>query len=85
MEEKFFTTEQVATMLQVHPFTILRFIKKGKLKGVKLGRMYRIKESDISAFIDQQSTKSKEIPAKQEIKHPTEKNKNDKNNSFYVI
>lgn len=55
MNEKFFTTEQVANILQVHPFTILKFIKQGKLKGIKLGRVYRIKESDIKNFLEQQT------------------------------
>lgn len=56
MIEKFFTTEQVANILQVHPFTILKFIKAGKLKGIKLGRVYRIKESDVQEFLESRST-----------------------------
>lgn len=60
MDEKFFTTEQVANILQVHPFTILKFIKQGRLKGIKLGRVYRIKESDIKNFLEQ----SRSAPAK---------------------
>lgn len=52
MIEKFFTTEQVANILQVHPFTILKFIKEGKLKGIKLGRVYRIQESDVKHFLE---------------------------------
>lgn len=56
MEEKFFTTEQVANILQVHPFTILKFIKVGKLKGLRLGRVYRIKESDVKDFIENMMT-----------------------------
>jgi len=60
MDEKFFTTEQVANILQVHPFTILKFIKQGKLKGIKLGRVYRIKESDIQHFIEERMTQTKE-------------------------
>ena len=58
MIEKFFTTEQVANILQVHPFTILKFLKEGKLKGIKLGRVYRIKESDVVNFLEERSTKS---------------------------
>jgi len=57
MIEKFFTTEQVANILQVHPFTILKFIKSGKLNGIKLGRVYRIKESDVNEFVEAQMTK----------------------------
>lgn len=59
IEEKFFTTEQVANILQVHPFTILKFIREGKLKGIKLGRVYRIQESDIKDFLEERMTKSK--------------------------
>jgi excisionase family DNA binding protein len=69
MDEKFFTTEQVAGILQVHPFTILKYIKQGKLNGVKLGRVYRIKESDINIFIDDRTTKpKKENPKVKESK-----------------
>lgn len=59
MIERFLTTEQVANILQVHPFTILKFIREGKLKGIKLGRVYRIKESDVHEFLDHASTKTK--------------------------
>lgn len=70
MIEKFFTTEQVANILQVHPFTILKFIKEGKLRGIKLGRVYRIKESDVQEFLERgtvgsgasSSTSSKKSP-----------------------
>lgn len=57
MIEKFLTTEQVANILQVHPFTILKFLKAGKLRGVKLGRVYRIKESDVHAFLESRMTR----------------------------
>lgn len=59
MIERFLTTEQVANILQVHPFTILRFIKEGKLKGIKLGRVYRLKESDVHEFLESRMTGSK--------------------------
>ncbi len=57
--ERFFTTEQVANILQVHPFTILKFIKDGRLRGVKLGRVYRIKESDVQEFLEMRTIGSK--------------------------
>ncbi len=56
MIEKFLTTEQVANILQIHPFTVLKFIKNGKLKGVKLGRVYRIKEDDVKEFLEGSQT-----------------------------
>ena len=52
MEEKILTPEQVAQVLQVHPFTVLKFIKQGKLRASKLGRVYRIRESDVAHFLD---------------------------------
>lgn len=71
MIENYLTTEQVATILQVHPFTILKFIKQGKLKGVKLGRVYRLKESDVQEFLESRMTKSHSKV--QEIKPPETK------------
>ena len=55
MIENFLTTEQVANILQVHPFTILKLLKEGKLKGIKLGRVYRIRESDVQEFLEKRS------------------------------
>ena len=76
MIEKFFTTEQVANILQVHPFTILKFIKAGKLKGIKLGRVYRIMETDVKNFLENSSTqknsKKEKIELKQEVPKKTE-------------
>jgi excisionase family DNA binding protein len=56
--EQYLTSEQVAKKLQVHPFTVLKYLKSGKLKGVKIGRMYRIKESDVEKFLEKGSTTS---------------------------
>lgn len=89
MDEKFFTTEQVAAILQVHPFTILKYIKQGKLNGVKLGRVYRVKESDIKTFIDDRTTKPKretKLELKQE-KHTEleEKLPEDEKDHYYII
>lgn len=78
MDEKFFTTEQIANILQVHPFTILKFIKQGKLKGIKLGRVYRIKESDINKFLEDRMTPGATPPKEEK----TPKAKNEKIDTF---
>jgi excisionase family DNA binding protein len=54
MEETILTVEQVAQILQVHPFTVLKFIKQGKLKAAKLGRVYRIRRTEVDRFLDAQ-------------------------------
>lgn len=41
---------QVAFILKVHPLTIRRYIKEGKLKAVKAGGNVRIKESQLTEF-----------------------------------
>lgn len=76
MKDKYFTTEQVANILQVHPFTILKFIKEGKLMGIKLGRVYRIKESDVEEFLETRMTgkaKKKVEESKQDKEEEGEK------------
>jgi len=60
--EKYLTSEQVAEMLQVHQFTILKYLKKGILPGIKIGRMYRIKESEVEEFLGRISTSKKKDP-----------------------
>lgn len=83
MEDRFYTTEQVAKILQLHPFTILKFIKQGKLKGVKLGRRYRIKESDINSFVDAQTVKPKENTPKPSL--PVDIENVEKKKEYYII
>ena len=53
--EQIYTTEQVADVLQIHPLTVLKYIKMGKLCGIKLGRVYRIRESELKKFLDHES------------------------------
>jgi len=45
-----FNINQVAFMLKVHPLTIRRYIREGKLTAVKLGGNVRIKEIDLNKF-----------------------------------
>lgn len=56
MVERLLTPEQVAKALQLHHLTVLKFIKNKSLKSIKLGRIYRIREADLQAFLNQQST-----------------------------
>lgn len=52
--------KQVAFILKVHPLTVRRYIKEGKLKAVRAGGNVRIKESSLADFNkDFSSTPSK--------------------------
>lgn len=56
MVDKLYTTEQVAKLLQIHPLTVLKYIKAGRLKAVKLGRVYRVTETALQKFLEDEMT-----------------------------
>ncbi len=45
------TVEGAAEELQLHPKTVLRFIRDGRLKASKVGKQYRILRSDLRSFL----------------------------------
>lgn len=45
------TVEQAAEKLQVRPNTVRSWLKHGKIPGRKIGRIYRISESDLDVFL----------------------------------
>jgi excisionase family DNA binding protein len=49
MSEEVYTVEQFAERLKLHKKTVLRFIKEGRLRAVKVGRSYRILRTDMEA------------------------------------
>jgi excisionase family DNA binding protein len=50
MSEELYTVEQFAERLKLHPKTVLRFIREGRLRATKVGRSYRILRSELEAF-----------------------------------
>jgi excisionase family DNA binding protein len=48
--EELYTVEQAAGQLQLHPKTVLRFIRENRLKATRLGKSYRIHRADLDAF-----------------------------------
>lgn len=48
--EEFYTVKQTASVLKVHPITIRRYIKEGKLKAFLAGGNIRIALPDLKAF-----------------------------------
>lgn len=54
-KQDFYTTDQVATLLQVDVESVRRYVRSGKLKAVKLsGKFIRIEKKDLDQFINQQ-------------------------------
>lgn len=44
------TVDYAADLLEVHPKTVLRFIREGRLKATRIGKAYRILRSDLAEF-----------------------------------
>jgi excisionase family DNA binding protein len=56
--EKLLTIEEVAKVLRVSGRTVTRYIESGKLTASKIG-VWRIKQSDLNAFLVNTSNKAK--------------------------
>ena len=48
---KFYTIQEAAEALQVTPQTVRAWIKKGRLKGQRIGRPILITESNLKQFL----------------------------------
>ncbi len=44
------TVEQAARQLQLHPKTVLRYIRQGRLPATRIGKSYRIARAGLDAF-----------------------------------
>ena len=56
--EKFYTPEEVAEKLSVRGNTVRKWLNDGILKGLKVGRVWRIKETELQEFIKRQEGNS---------------------------
>lgn len=50
MSHSLFTVEQAAQHLNLHPKTVLRYIRDGRLTATRVGKSYRIPRTDLDAF-----------------------------------
>jgi len=51
MQEKVYTTEEVARQLRVDVSTVRKWIRDGELAAIDVGGEYRIRESSLQEFI----------------------------------
>jgi excisionase family DNA binding protein len=47
-----YTIEEVAKHLKVSTRTVREWLRSGKLKGLKAGRLWRIREEELRAFLE---------------------------------
>jgi excisionase family DNA binding protein len=62
LKREFLSTNEVAEMLGISPFTIRRYIQLRKLKALKLEGSYRVRRSDLKQFL-----KAREIETEEEL------------------
>ena len=58
MNEKLLTPAQVAERLQITERTVYEWIRGGKLTALKLGRLWRIHQDDLEAFLERARAKA---------------------------
>lgn len=50
---KILTIEQAAEMLHLNPQVVRKYLREGKLPGMKIGRHWRVSEEGLSEFVRQ--------------------------------
>lgn len=49
---RFLTVQEVADLVRVSSMTVYRLIKAGELPAVRVGRSFRVRESDVDAYLE---------------------------------
>lgn len=52
IEDKLLTPPQVAERLQVNERTVTQWLRKGHLRGFKIGKEWRVAQKDLEAFLE---------------------------------
>ena len=56
-EKEFYLVEELAEKLRVSTMTIYRYIKRKKVKAYKIGKEFRIDQSEFNNFLNKVKTK----------------------------
>ena len=52
IDDKLWTPPQVAERLQVNERTVTQWLRKGHLRGFKIGKEWRVGQRDLQAFLE---------------------------------
>jgi excisionase family DNA binding protein len=61
------TLEEAAARVKVKPRTIRIWLQTGKLKGIKAGKLWRIRAEDLEAFLEQSAKAPLRVVADESI------------------
>lgn len=59
MEERYYTTQEIADLLKVVYMTVYRWIRAGKLEAYQVEKQYRIREADFKKFMEANKVNNK--------------------------
>lgn len=52
MELRLLNTKEVSALLKIHPETVRRFIREGRIKAYLVGKQKLVREEEIKNFIE---------------------------------
>jgi excisionase family DNA binding protein len=67
MKEQYYSVDQVAQLLDIHPKTIQRYIREGKLRATKIGKAWRVSGHDLSLFTEGNANEPFELEGATEV------------------
>jgi excisionase family DNA binding protein len=50
--ERFLDSHQAADLLQIHPKTLQRLARKGEIRGMRIGKLWRFRTSDLDVWVE---------------------------------
>ena len=51
-EKELYSVRELQKILPITPLTIREYIRKGKIKGSKIGKSWFVKKQDLEAFLE---------------------------------
>jgi excisionase family DNA binding protein len=59
--DRLLTVHEVAGIMRVSNMTVYRLIRAGELRAARVGRGYRIRESEVDAYLDRGVSTNDEV------------------------
>lgn len=61
--DRLLTVAEVASLMRVSNMTVYRLIKAGHLGAIRVGKNYRIRESDVNRYFNDRAVHFEDVPA----------------------
>ena len=50
--ERFLDSHQAAELLQIHPKTLQRLARRGEIRAMRIGKLWRFRTSDLDVWVE---------------------------------